>query len=282
MMTRLGGRNTLERLARFGYGARGFVYCVVGGLAVLAALGAGGRTGDSKGALRAVLGGPFGPAIVGAIALGLLGFAAWRFVEGITDADRRGNSPKGLAVRGAHLVSAGIYAGLALTAASLSLGLGLSGGDGMQDWSAWLMDKPFGRWLLALIGLAVMGGGVGFLVKSASGRVTDRLRLDAAHAGWVCWVGRFGYAARGLAFLIIGGFLVVAAWYQRSSEVKGLGEAFALLRRQDYGWILLAVVAAGHAAFGLFGLIQARYRHIDAPDIDEADDAAARALRNLA
>ena len=44
----------------------------------------------------------------------------------VTDADRRGTSPKGLVVRGAHLVSAGIYAGLGLTAASLALGLGLA------------------------------------------------------------------------------------------------------------------------------------------------------------
>jgi len=275
------GRNTLERLARYGYGARGLVYCVVGALAVLAAFGAGGQTGDSKGALRAVLGGPAGPLVVGAMAVGLLAFALWRLVEGITDADRRGTGPKGLAVRGAHLISAGIYAGLALTAASLSLGLGLKGGDGMQDWSAWLMARPLGRWLLALIGLGIIAGGGGFLGKAAFGDVTERLALARAQCRWARPIGRFGYAARGIAFLIIGGFLVVAAWYQRSSEVKGLGEAFRLLRQMEYGWILLAVVAAGHVAFGAFGLIQARYRRIDAPDIDETDDAAARALQAL-
>ncbi len=280
-MRAFAGRNTLERLARYGYGARGLVYCVVGALAVLAALGAGGQTGDSKGALRTVLGGPFGPVVVGAIAVGLLAFAIWRLVEGITDADRRGTGPKGLAVRGAHLVSAGIYAGLALTAASLSLGLGLKGGDGMQDWSAWLMAKPLGRWLLALIGLGIVAGGFGFLGKAVGGDVTERLALGPERCRWARPIGRFGYAARGVAFLIIGGFLVVAAWYQRSSEVKGLGEAFRLLRRQEYGWILLAVVAAGHVAFGAFGLIQARYRRIDAPDIDKTDDAAAEAFRAL-
>ncbi len=61
--------NALEHLARFGFGARGLVYCVVGVLALLAALGQGGAAGDSKGALRAVLGGPFGAVVVGLIAL---------------------------------------------------------------------------------------------------------------------------------------------------------------------------------------------------------------------
>ncbi len=268
-----GGRNTIERIARLGYGARGAVYVVVGALALLAAVGQGGRAGDSKDALRAVLAGPFGAVVVGLIALGLLGFAIWRLVEAVTDADRRGTSAKGLAVRGAHLISAGLYLALAASAASLSLGLGMSGGDGMHDWTAWL---------LALGGLAVVGGGFGFLGKAWRGDVTDRLALDArARERWAGPIGRFGYAARGLAFLIIGGFLVAAAWHQRSSDAKGLAEAFALLRAQPYGWVLLGLVAAGHAAFGAFGLIQARYRHIDAPDIDRVDDAAGAAVRAL-
>ncbi|KQO74317.1 DUF1206 domain-containing protein [Methylobacterium sp. Leaf88] len=273
------GHNTIERVARFGYGARGIVYCIVGGLAVLAAIGQGGRAGDSESALRWVLAGPFGVVLVGLIAAGLLGFAVWRFIEGLTDADRRGTSLKGLTVRLAHLLSAAIYTGLAITAASLALGLGRGGGDAAQDWTAWLLAKPFGLWLVGLIGLGVMGGGVAFLVKAFKGDVTDRLKLDADHCRWAKPVGQFGYAARGFAFLIIGGFFIAAAWYQASSEVKGLAGAFAALRAQPYGWVLLAIVAAGHFAFGAFGLIQARFRHIDAPDIDQTDDAVAAAIR---
>lgn len=273
------GHNTIERVARFGYGARGIVYCVIGGLAVLAAIGQGGRAGDSESALRWVLAGPFGVVLVGLIAAGLLGFAVWRFIESVTDADRRGTSLKGATVRLAHLLSAAIYTGLAITAASLALGLGRKGGDATQDWTAWLLAKPFGLWLVGLIGLGVMGGGVAFLIKAFKGDVTDRLKLDADHCRWAKPVGQFGYAARGVAFLIIGGFFIAAAWYQASSEVKGLAGAFAALRAQPYGWVLLAIVAAGHFAFGAFGLIQARFRHIDAPDIDQTDDAVAAAIR---
>ena len=63
-------------------------------IALLAALGRGGRADDSESAIRWVLAGPFGPVLVGFIAVGLLGFALWRFVEGLTDADRRGTSAK--------------------------------------------------------------------------------------------------------------------------------------------------------------------------------------------
>lgn len=73
----------------------------------------------------------------------------------------------------------------------------------------------------------------------------------------------------------------MAAWHQASSEVKGLSGAFGTLRAQPYGRALLAVVAAGHFAFGAFGLIQASFRHIDAPDLDETDDAVAAAARSI-
>lgn len=273
--------NALEHLARFGYGARGLVYCVVGGLALLAALGQGGSAGDSKGALRAVLGGPFGAVIVGLIALGLAGFALWRLVEGATDADRRGRSAKALAVRGAHLISAAIYAGLAVTAGQLAFGIGRAsaGGDGVRDWTAWLLRQPLGAWLVGLLALGVAAAGIAYAAKAWKGNVTDRLSLPRGAEAWAKPVGRFGYAARAVVFLIIAGFLATAAWTQGPSEAHGLSGAFAALRAQPYGWVLLAVVAAGHFAFGAFGLIQARYRHIDAPDIEGADAALDRAKR---
>jgi len=274
--------NALEHFARYGYGARGTVYCIVGALALLAALGRGGSAGDSKSALRFVLEGPFGAVLVAIIALGLLGFALWRLVEGLTDADRRGTSLKALLVRGGHLVSAGVYLALSLTAAGLAFGIGRAsaGGDGIQDGTAWLLNQPFGPWLVGLLGLGIAGTGVGYGVKAWTGDVAKRLSLPSGPAGrWFCPIGRFGYAARGVAFLIIGGFVLTAAWTQASSDAVGLSGAFQALREQPYGWVLLGIVAAGHFAFGAFGLIQARYRRIDAPDVDSADDAVARVVR---
>ncbi|MEG6551583.1 DUF1206 domain-containing protein, partial [Desulfocurvibacter africanus] len=94
------GRIGLKIASRLGYAARGVVYLLVGGLAVLAALGRGGGTTDTKGALRTLLDTPWGDALLGVIAVGLLGYAAWRFVQAVGDVDRHGKDAKGLAVRG--------------------------------------------------------------------------------------------------------------------------------------------------------------------------------------
>ncbi|NBJ10423.1 DUF1206 domain-containing protein [Microvirga arsenatis] len=272
-------RRPVETMARFGYGARGVVYGLVGGLALLAAIGSGGQTGGSRNALQTLLTQPFGKVWLVLIALGLFGFCAWRILEALTDADNRGSDMKGWAIRGAHLVSGFIYAGLALFALNLALGRSSGGGgedQAARDWTAWLMSQPFGQWLVGLVGLAVAGTGLAFIVKAWRGRVADRLSLPAEKRHWICTIGRMGFAARGVVFLMIGGFVGLAALHASSSEVRGLGGAMEALQRQPYGWVLLALTALGLFAFGLFGLIQARYRRIDAPDLDDAKAAVAQ------
>ncbi len=264
-------RDSLENMARVGFGARGVVYCLVGGLAIIAALGSGGQTTGSRGALATLIGEPYGRVLLGAIALGLACFAIWRVVEAISDADGHGSSGKGLALRGGHLLSGVIYAGLAFFAFSLALGWG-SGGSGnedqsAQDWTAWLMQQPFGRWMVGFIGLVVAGAGLAFIWKGWTGDVAQFLQLTPERRRWVVPLGRAGHAARGVVFVIIGAFVVVAAVQVQSSQVRGLGGALETVEQQSFGWLLLALTAAGLFAFGAFGFAQALYRRIRPPDL---------------
>lgn len=274
--------NPVEMFARLGYGARGVVYSLVGGLALLAAIGSGGQTGGSRNALQTLLSQPFGKFWLALIAFGLLGFCTWRVLEALTDADRHGSDLKGWSVRIAHLISGVIYASLAISALSLAFGWGSGGGgedQAAQDWTAWLLSQPFGQWLVGLVGVAVAGTGLAFARKAWRGDVTQHLALPADKREWIVAIGRAGFAARGVVFVIIGGFLILAALRSSSSQVHGLGGALEALQQQPYGWALLALTAIGLFAFGLFGLVQARYRHIDAPDMDDAKAAVTQAVR---
>ena len=85
----------------------------MGGLAVLAALGAGGQTTGAKGALLTLLSQPFGFALLGMVAFGLLCLAVWRMAQSILNSDRLGNDRKGLVRRIGYGVSGATHAGLA-------------------------------------------------------------------------------------------------------------------------------------------------------------------------
>jgi hypothetical protein len=255
-------------LARSGYAARGVVYLIVGGLAVLAALG-GGQTTDSKGALLTILQQPFGDVLLGLVALGLVGYAIWRLVQAVMDTDHHGTDAKGLAIRGGLLVSAVTHTLLAFFALSLIFGWGTGGGGGgdggARDWTAWLLQQPFGRWLVGLVGAAVVGAGIAHMVKGYKAHFEKYLEMAPRTLDKASPICRFGLVARGVVFLIIGGFLLVAAWRFSSGDVVGLQGALQTLQQQPYGWILLGIVALGLFAFGVYSLIEARYRRIDAP-----------------
>jgi uncharacterized protein DUF1206 len=268
-------RPWIVRLARLGYAARGVVYCTVGLLAFRAAFGLGGETTGGRGAIRALrdaLGSqPLGQAVLALVALGLAGFALWRLVQAIADPERKRGGLKGLALRAGSLASAAVYAGLTLVAVRLLRGQGggSSGDDSAaRGWTAELMDKPFGRWLVVAAGAILLGYGLrliynavteSFLRHLATGAMSPTERL------WARRAGKLGLAARGVVFVLSGGFLVKAGLEANPGEARGLGGTLDALLAQPAGPWLLALVAAGLIAFGIYSLVEARYRRIAPP-----------------
>ena len=270
-------RRTLpEQMARLGYAARGTVYLIVGGFALLAAFGSGGNTTDGKGALQAVLHAPLGEMLLVIVALGLLCFAVWRVFQGVFDADQLGRDPKALVRRAAYAGSAVIYIGLALSAVSLLLGMGVGKGgeQSARDWTAALMAKPYGPWLVASVGLMVGAAGIANGVRGWTASFASRLALDGSARRWAVLMGRVGFLARGVVFLLMGAFLILAAVHVNAREAKGLAGALRALQQQPHGWVLLGITALGLFGFGAFQFVLAAYRRITAPSLG---DTAAKA-----
>ncbi len=258
-------RDAVKLLARLGYASRGVVYLLVGGLAALAAFGQGGQTEGSRGALESVLTAPFGKVLLGVIALGLVGYAVWRTLQALQDTDHHGSGTKGLAIRGGLLVSAVTHTFLAFFAAKLVVHIGGSSGsgDGSESAASWLMQQPFGRWLVAAVGVALIGAGIAHALKGWKAKFDRHFSMPAKVQRWAYPVCRFGLAVRGLVFVMVGSFFILAAYQFNPNQAGGTAEVFSTLRGQALGQWLLAFVAVGLFAFGVYSLLTAVYRRIN-------------------
>ena len=260
----------LKWLARLGFAAKGFVYITVGVLAVQAAMGDGGSTTDQRGAMRTILHQPFGRTMLMIGGVGLLGFALWRLIQSLLDPEHEhGTRPKEIVRRIGRFVSGVVYGGLGVAAWEMVLrGGGSSGGGGerTQDWTATLLRQPAGAWLLLGVGAIVLGIGGWHIYRAWKVKLGDKLMLDkwgARMRTWIIRFGRVGYAARGIIFCVIGAFLIVAARHHNPSDAKGVGGALQHLAGLSYGWVILGATALGLIAYGVFQLVEARYRRIE-------------------
>jgi Domain of Unknown Function (DUF1206) len=258
----------VERVARFGYATKGAVYIVVGALATMTAIGVGGETTDTRGALQRIEDQPFGKFTLGTIAFGLVGYVLWRWIQAVADTDDKGTGLKGISIRIGYAASGLVYAGLAFTAAKILIDVGEpdSSNKVQRDWTAKVMAVPYGRWLVFAVGAGVIIFGLYQIYKGLWAKFLKRLKLgemSAARKSWATLSGRIGYAARGVVFCIVGSFLVQAALDYNPSEAQGLEGALDTLAGSPYGTWMLGLVAAGLVAYGIYMLVESRYRRIN-------------------
>jgi hypothetical protein len=255
-------------LARLGYAAKGVVYLIIGGLAAKLAIGQGGAATDQRGALQTIYEQPFGKFLLAVVAIGLLGFALWSFIQAIYDTEGKGRDAKGIIARIGYAAVGVAYAALAFGAYQLVAGtgnVGQSSTTSTQDWTTTLLKLPAGVALVVIVGLVVLGVALYLFAKAYTAKFQRRLNLASLKPQlrkFVIFLGRFGYAALGVVFTIVGFFLIVAALQYNPQKAKGLDTALRELLRLPFGPLLLGIVALGLIAYGVYSFAEARYRRV--------------------
>jgi len=256
----------VERLARIGFLAKGVLYMTIGVLAVRAALGRQNTHGaDEHGAMTEVANAPLGRVLLGVVAVGLVGYALWRVIEGVRDPERRGTDAKGIALRTGYVGSGLVHAVLAFTAARIALhqAAGKNDGDQAKDLSARALELPGGVYALWITALILLGYGAFQVYQAWKAKLDDQLELGDTTESVrraVYGVSRFGIAARGIVFGAMGMLFVRAATHQAASKAGGIADSMQWL--VQLGRWPFFVIATGVIAYGIYQLICAKWMRI--------------------
>ena len=245
---------------KWGYSARGAVYCTVGVLALMAALDVGGETTDSRGAIRQIAALPLGNGLLILLVIGLLGYVIWRLMQAVKDVDGHGTSGKGLVIRSALFVSALTHALLALFTVKLLTG---DSDSSNNEVAQGLLATAWGPWLLLITGVVFVIVGVAHVYKGWTARFERYMSLPSTCLFWARPLCRFGLAARGVVWLIVGSFFLQTAQQARSDHISNMADALQSLQSSSMGPWFLILVSVGLIAFGVYSFFESVYRRVD-------------------
>src|SRR6185295_9039310 len=172
----------------------------------------------------------------------------WQLIEAVLDPERRGTGLKAIALRASYAGRGIFHGALGMQAARLAAGSDRSRGQAIEEWTARALDAPLGRWLVIGAGIAVGAYGVYQLYRAWAAKLARQLNLSSLspEAGsWVTTVSRVGIAARGVVFVICGGYLARAGLVHNATAAADTGEALGAIEHQPYGEWMLAAVAIG-------------------------------------
>ncbi len=253
----MGRAASLETLTRLGFAARGLLYIVIGYVTLRT-----GHAADNAEALSFLQGG-VGNVLLYVMAMGFAAYGLWRLLEAWFDSEGHGTQARGIAVRIGGAISGLVHLALCFSAIRLARRAGASSGEqSATDGASTALGLPGGELLLTLAAVAITVTGLYQLVKAVKADFLKHLHPDAAHKEWALWLGRLGYAARGIVFVAIGLFLWKAAQSADASRAVGMEQAI-----EAFPSALRMVIAGGLVFFGLYSLVEAAYRRINDPHV---------------
>jgi Domain of Unknown Function (DUF1206) len=255
-----------ERIGRLGLVGQGVVATIIGVLAIRIAIGEKDEAATSEGAVAWLAHQPLGRFLLVALTVALFALALWRFLCAVMGDPVEGGEPKD---RLKYAVLGVIYLLLAITTLGVTIanwtgsddtaGSEESGDESSQQAASTLFEWPAGRWLVGILGVAVIGyAGYNFHKQVVAKKFAER--LDAGEESWVVRLGLIGYTAQSLVYAVVGFFFIQAAIAFKSTTAKGPSGALIELADTPWGKVLLWVIAIGLFAYGVFCIAEAKYR----------------------
>lgn len=267
------GQRWLNRIAqtlwarwwmRWGHAAKGLLYGLIGLFAMRAVLYDGPSAGGSEAVLSALGDRAIGSAVLAFLAIGLVGYSFWRLVQVLVDPEHVGQPIDfhHLMQRGGYGISCLTYLGIGYTAGRLAIGLTVDFKDTSEEIAEALFEIPIGREALLLSGIAVILVGFAYGYGAYSGGFINEFQpqLYTAVKQTTVVMGKVGFTARGVSFILIGAYLMKSAYLTNDETAGGLGQVLDRLDDQPFGKVWLTAIAIGFFAYAVYMIMAAFYR----------------------
>ncbi len=250
--------------ARVGLLSYGITHLLIGWLALQIAFGGGGEQADQSGAFQTLAQQPFGRVLLWVLVVGFVAVALWRAEQAIWGYSYESDTKKQIRKKVEDGAKAVLFAVLAVVAGTTAAGGGGGGGNSQQGLTATVLGWPGGQLLVGAAGLVVIGVGVKKIYDGVKRKFEEDMSLPSDQRARQVAVrtGQIGFVAKGIAIGLIGGLVIAAAVQFDPQQSAGLDAALKTLASQPYGPFLLAAVALGLFAYGIFCFFDARYHRV--------------------
>ncbi|MER7202240.1 DUF1206 domain-containing protein [Streptomyces sp. CB01635] len=251
---------------RAGVVARGVIYVLIGVLSLrIGFSGSRGGQADRGGAIAEIAHRPFGTVLLWLLGTALAGMALWRLTEAaFGQAGPEGRKASKRTMAGGRCLFYGFVSYSVLSYAAGGKGSGSGNSDrSSRDVTAKVLGWPGGQWIVGIVGAGVASIGVWIAVRALMGKFQKRLRVSEMSrrvrkaAGFV---RVFGGTVRGVVFAVAGTFAIAAAVQHKPGKAKGMDTTLRSFADVPAGRWVLALIALGLMAFGVFSWATARWR----------------------
>jgi hypothetical protein len=251
-----------DRAVRVGMVAYGIVHLTIAWLAIQLALGNSSGSASRQGALTQLAQQPFGKFVVWVVAIGMVLLVGWKLLEAFIDSQTEDGAKAWLRAA-VNVGKAIVYGTLAISA--FRTATGTKSKSSTTSMTSKLMDQPFGRWLVGIVGLAIIGYGIYLAYSGYQEKFLKHLDAEGTSGDQgraYKMFGKIGYIAKGVAIGAIGALFIFAAVDHKAKKSGGLDQALHKVLQQPFGPVLLFAIAVGIGCYGLFCF--ARARHLSA------------------
>ena len=250
-------------IRRAGWVAKGVVYSLVAYLCIRIVFGGpdpAAQDASAAGAIHLLALQPGGTALLLVLAFGMFAYAADRLLAGTVVATPGASKLERMRPLGNALA----WTGLGVLAVKTAIGPDDGGSSDPAGVTATLMQWSLGPWLVGAVGVGMLVFAATEVLRAVrrDGTEERRSRLSRPARRWVAVIEALGIGGHGVAFGLLGYFLLQAAVTHDPQQAESLDGALQRFAGEPFGSVVVIATALGLLLYAVHCFIHARMRQV--------------------